>query len=183
VIWGGRRFPEEFSELLRRPLRLAGEGTLRDGADRLAWFPLALKPEAAAGGIALLDLHNAPLLSPCRSAVPKKSISGMKKNYSEALAKTMSNSSAMLDGRRAAAARRAREIGLTAMRESQSLQECAERVSGFRLTQGPGLQAIRYLESDYVGPHNDHHPEQPHLRNGYVDLQITLTNDAVESRI
>ena len=41
------------------------------------------------------------------------------------------------------------------------------------------MQLIRYAAGDYVGPHNDHHPENANLRNGYVDLQITLTNEHV----
>jgi hypothetical protein len=38
---------------------------------------------------------------------------------------------------------------------------------------------VLYEAGDYSGPHNDHHLEEPHLRGGYVDLYITLTNDGV----
>lgn len=98
----------------------------------------------------------------------------MKRNYSEALPKTLCNSTISLDGRRSKAFRVAKDIGLTEMLSSDSLRDFASKVSGVPLASGPGMQLIRYLEGDYVGPHNDHHPEYPNLRNGYVDLQITL---------
>ena len=113
------------------------------------------------------------------SVDPTSIISAMKKNYSEALEKTLRNSSFSLNEERSKASAAANEIGLREMMLSPSLHAFAQRVSGYELEDDPALQVIRYSSGDYVGPHNDHHPEEPTLRNGYVDLQITLSNDAV----
>ncbi len=104
----------------------------------------------------------------------------MTKNYSEVLHKSLRNSTVMLHSRSSVAFKSARECGVTAFLSSTSLQEFAERVSGYALERNPGMQVICYGPGDYVGPHNDHHPEESHLRDGYVDLQITLTNGDVE---
>jgi hypothetical protein len=100
----------------------------------------------------------------------------MKENFAEALPKTMRNSSISLNSSRSSAFTKARKIGLINLLRSSTLREFAEVVSGFPLEDDPGLQLIRYRRGDYVGPHNDHHPEDSNLRKGYVDLQITLTS-------
>lgn len=33
---------------------------------------------------------------------------------------------------------------------------------------------------DYSGPHNDHHPEEPEAREGYVDMHVSLTLPGVD---
>ena len=65
------------------------------------------------------------------------------------------------------------------MLTSSSLHQFASAVTGFTLHPEPSLQIIRYEAGDYVGPHNDHHPENEEIRRGYVDLQITLTDPGV----
>jgi hypothetical protein len=104
----------------------------------------------------------------------------MELNYSETLPKTLSNRTVILNGRRSPAVRKAAEIGLLGLLRSDSLREFAEAVSGYRLDPDPGCQVICYEPGDYVGPHNDHHPEDPHLKPGYVDLHITLSNRFVD---
>lgn len=152
---------------------------IRGDGDRLRWFPGLIRPSIRAGAIALLERHLAPHLRPVRRQVAPETITGMKQNYTESLPKSMCNRSAMLNGSRSAAAKAARAIGLVQFLTSPSLREFAELVSGYPLERSPGLQVICYRPGDYVGPHNDHHPEEPHLRHGYIDLQITLTNDDV----
>ena len=128
----------------------------------------------------LLETQISPFLREAARPVDPKTITGMTKNYSESLHKSLRNSTVLLNNPRTAAFKSARECGLTGFLSSTSLQEFAERVSGFPLERSPGMQVICYRPGDYVGPHNDHHPEESHLRDGYVDLQITLTNDDVE---
>lgn len=170
-------FPPEFSQAVRLPRR--EEPSLRLSGDRLRWFPLVVKSVIRGAALPALEAQLAPHLRRVRRPVPASSITDMTRNYSEALPKSTHNSTVFLDNPRTAAARAASAMGLTAFLRSRSLREFAEHVSGFALEPSPGLQAIRYAAGDYVGPHNDHHPEQPHLRNGYVDLQITLSHDAV----
>lgn len=127
-----------------------------------------------------LEKRFAPLLRQVASPVDPETISGMTANYTEALPKSLRNSTVMLNNPRSAAHRAARECGLAEFLRSPSLQAFAERVSGFALERSPGMQVICYKPGDYVGPHNDHHPEEAHLRDGYVDVQVTLTNDDVD---
>ena len=176
------RFPAEFSSFLNARVwggRRAATAIADDDAERLRWFPLPARPAAAAAGLALLEREMTPFLRPVRSPMDPAWITGMKKNYSEALPKTMRNWSVSLHEPRSAAAKAARGIGLVEMLGSASLHEFACAVSGFALEREPTMQLIRYVAGDYVGPHNDHHPENANLRDGYVDLQVTLTNEHV----
>jgi len=77
----------------------------------------------------------------------------------------------------------AREIGLAQMMESQSFFRFAEGLVGAPLSEEhQGRQVICYEPGDYSGPHNDHHPERPEAKNGFIDLHVMLSNDAVESQ-
>jgi len=171
----------EFSDLLKPRLwsdrknitPIAGDGT------RLRWFPLALRSASATTSLNLIERSMAPFLRPVRSPLDPATITGMKKNFSEALPKTLRNSSISLNTPRTPAFAEARRIGLIDLLKSRTLREFAATVSGHELTDEAGMQLIRYRQGDYVGPHNDHHPEEPHLRNGYIDLQITLTSAGV----
>jgi len=176
-----RAFPREFSALVKPKVWSERESVvpIAGDKDRLRWFPLALRPLAAVPALALLERHMTPHLRSVRSPIDPVTITGMKKNYSEALPKTLHNSSVSLNTPRSAATMVARRIGLYAMLTSTSLHEFATTVSGFTLHGDPALQLIRYRSGDYVGPHNDHHPENSNLRDGYVDLQITLTTTGV----
>ncbi|MGH6931074.1 MAG: hypothetical protein ACREEE_01425, partial [Dongiaceae bacterium] len=42
-----------------------------------------------------------------------------------------------------------------------------------------GLQLLCYGPGDYAGPHNDHHPEEPTARGGYLDLHVSLSGRGV----
>jgi hypothetical protein len=55
-----------------------------------------------------------------------------------------------------------------------SFRAFAEALAGRRLRTGWGLQVLRYGPGDYAGPHNDHHPEHPAARQGYIDLHLSL---------
>jgi hypothetical protein len=170
-------FPTDFSAAIRSPQN--PYPVLRGDANRFRWFPRLIRPDVRAAALLLLETHLSPHLRLVRSPVDPALIANMTRNYSEALPKSLRNHTAMLNDPRSAASKAAKAIGLTAFLTSPSLKDFAERVSGFELAQSPGLQVICYHPGDYVGPHNDHHPEEPHLRDGYVDLQITLTNDDV----
>ena len=122
----------------------------------------------------------APYLRPLRCSIPSVATRGMRTAYTEKLPKTARNSSIILNNGRSAGFAKAREIGLLAMLRSPSLRMFEETVSGFELEDAIGLQLIRYEAGDYVGPHNDHHPQEAHLHDGYVDVQITLTSSSVD---
>lgn len=177
------RFPAEFLDLLnKRALRndSVTRPTLRQRKVRMAWFPMLLSSSSATRCISLLERRLIQHLSPIRRRIPASTIYGMRRNYSETLPKTLSNRTVILNSSRSKAARTAAEIGLLEMLRSDSLREFAERVSGYKLDPDPGCQVVCYEPGDYVGPHNDHHPEVPHLKGGYVDLHITLSNRSVD---
>jgi hypothetical protein len=178
-----QRFPPEFSELLSRPGRAAVEqaaasnGDIR--CDKLVWLPQVLSPKVSAASVALLEESLARFLRPVQCPIPRSSISGMRRAYTETLPKTISNSSINLNPSSGPAVSAAKRIGLLRLMQSDSLLRTAERLTGFPLLPDPGLQVLCYGEGDYVGPHNDHHPDAPNLRRGYVDLHLTLSNEAV----
>jgi hypothetical protein len=176
-----RTFPHEFSSLLKPAIwsqRQAGRAITGD-RNRLRWFPLALRRAQAAACLAQLERVMAPHLRRVLAPIDPDLIRKLKKNYTEALPKTIRNASIGLNTTRSAAYAAAKRIGLVEMLSSPSLQQFAESVTGFTLYSGPSLQIIRYQAGDYVGPHNDHHPEAPEIRDGYIDLQITLTQPGV----
>ena len=42
-----------------------------------------------------------------------------------------------------------------------------------------GIQVLCYGQGDYAGPHTDHHPEDARAKDGYIDVHLSLTNEAV----
>jgi hypothetical protein len=178
-------FPSDFSDFLnkQRYLQAQSASPLRGSELRLAWFPLLVRTSLVDDAILLLNQNLGPFLKPIERPIPRSTITEMKTNYSESLPKTLSNRTITFNNHRSPAYAAAKQIGLIPMMLSSSLKKFAENISGFSLNENPGLQVIQYRPGDYVGPHNDHHPEDDHLRKGYVDLQITLTNDAVERQL
>jgi hypothetical protein len=65
------------------------------------------------------------------------------------------------------------------MMRSASFRAFAEALAGRRLASGWGLQVLRYGPGDYAGPHNDHHPENPAAKRGYIDLHLSLCTPGV----
>ncbi len=69
------------------------------------------------------------------------------------------------------------------MMGSETFRRFAEAVVGKPLqARHWGRQVICYGAGDYSGPHNDHHPESEIARNGFVDLHVMFSNDAVRSQ-
>ena len=42
-----------------------------------------------------------------------------------------------------------------------------------------GIQLLRYGPGDYAGPHNDHDPEEPDAKDGYLDVHLSFATKAV----
>ncbi len=147
------------------------------------WFPLLVRPSLVDAAIRLLNQHLGPFLKPWETPISRSTITEMRANYSEVLPKTVRNLTVILNNSRSPAYAVAERIGLVTMLGSSSLRKFAGVISGFSLDEVRGFQVVQYRTGDYVGPHNDHHPEDADLRQGYVDLHITLTNDAVENQL
>jgi hypothetical protein len=178
------RFPFEFTDLLS-DRALAGirsfarkKSSIR--REKLFWFPAICDRTTASASVDLLDRRIAKFLKPVRGPIPRSTITGMRRNYSEVLPKTVHNNSVDLNIKGRDAYRVAERIGLLQMLRSDSLRHLLETLCGFRLDDDPGCQVICYEPGDHVGPHNDHHPEAAHLRRGYVDFQMTLSTASVD---
>lgn len=177
------RFPAEFADLLNAQGKHLLEA---DGAESLRMAPgekIVLReglidPAVAAGCVRLLDRHIHPVLRVLEDRIPPGSISKMKKNYSEALPKTLRMKTCFLSSRRFQAFEAADRIGLVSMLESESVRRFAEMTTGLRL-KPPTAQVICYETGDYVSPHNDHHPENEDVKHGYVDVHIMFGNEGV----
>ena len=178
-----RSFPPDFAALLDAPTRrlIGARPPARPRPKHKPQFVLydrIMRPETARACTRLLDRHIYPLLRPLVDPIPRDSISGMTENYGETLPKTVSLKTCFLFSRRFQAYATAEKLGLIAMLRSESLQRLAESVTGLRLER-PSPQVICYDAGDYSGPHNDHHPENEQVKDGYVDLHIMFGNEAV----
>jgi hypothetical protein len=108
----------------------------------------------------------------------------MKTNYTERLPKTVRVRTATFNSRHSKVLDAARAIGLMRMMSSASFHRVAQAVTRARLSKSlGGRQVICYETGDYSGPHNDHHPEDAGTRNGFVDLHVMFSNDAVAQQL
>lgn len=184
-----RSFPPEFADLLsRKGRRILDRGLPeasevfsrpRPGEASIVVLPGAIEPEKARACRRLLDGSLHETLRPIRSPIPPETITGMRRNYSEKLPKTLRLQTAYLKSRRSASYRAAERIGLLATMRSASFSAFAAAVTGLPLENGHSVQVIEYEQGDHSGPHNDHHPESPNTRQGFVDLHVMLSNEAV----
>jgi hypothetical protein len=182
-------FPMEFADLLNKrgqrlldhPPRLEAFHSAR--TTPIVVFDDFIEPATARRCIELLDRSFFPMLRRMETPVAREWLTKMKKNYSEALQKTLRVKTATFNSRRSLVLDSARAIGLAQMMGSASFRRFAEAVVGAPLMKtGWGRQVICYEQGDYSGPHNDHHPESDGSRNGFVDLHVMFSNEAVRSQ-
>lgn len=179
------RFPSDFAELLtplgRRVLHGKDPQIQSMSKDKTSFALLGqmIDPARARQCLRLLDRHLYHLLLPESSPIPADSIRRMTENYGESLEKIFRFKTAFLSRKTARSYQVAKNIGVLEMLESDSFTEIAEVITGLQLIRPPSFQIICYEHGDYVGPHNDHHPEDDPDCVGYVDVHLTLCNDAV----
>jgi hypothetical protein len=181
-----RKFPHEFSDLLTP----AGLSILK-GEDKnfrslflapkkyFAKFDGAIDQSKAESCAGILDRHLYPHLGVVQRKIPPESITKMKRNYSEALTKTLRIKTAYFQRRSAHAHQAAERVGLLPMMRSSTFTDFAEVVTGLTLDRNLNIQLICYDQGDYSGPHNDHHPEDESIKRGFVDFHVMFTNRAV----
>src|SRR5438309_8938187 len=97
-----RKFPSEFSELLHAKgvEVFRSELTFPPGRTPLVVTPPVMKASTARACVELLDEHLGPELRTMTRPIPRNSISGMKKNYSEQLPKIVSTKTCFLQSPR-----------------------------------------------------------------------------------
>jgi hypothetical protein len=178
--------PREFEELLSRAGRRVLSGThplcgaLADPRRRFLAADDLIDRTKAERLRRALEKDLTPALELLEKPIPPDSIWEMRRDYGELLPKTSRARTVFFDSAREAGARAAKRIGLTAMMRSASFRAFAEALAGAKLASGWGQQVLRYGPGDYAGPHNDHHPENPRARRGYVDLHLSLCSPGVE---
>jgi hypothetical protein len=179
------RFPAEFEDMLTAAGRrvLAGRsplcGALAEPRCRFLAETGLVSERSARAMARLLGRALYDLLEPLEQPIPPETIWEMTKNYGELLPKTARVRTAFLERRRERAYRRAEDIGLVNMLRSQSFAAFAAALAGRALRRHWGVQLLCYGPGDYAGPHNDHHPEEPAARSGYLDLHISLSGRGV----
>jgi hypothetical protein len=175
-----RQFPAEFESLLSAKGRrlLAGRsdltGALADPRRRFLAVDGLLDSRQVEGARRLLDKALLPHLSRIDRPIPPEATWEMRQNYAELLPKTMRVATATFERRRGRAWRAAQETGLAAMLGSESFRRFGEVIAGQALAKPWGMQALCYGPGDYAGPHNDHQPENPKAKQGYVDIHLSL---------
>lgn len=173
--------PAEFEELLSRQGRrvLAGThalcGALADPRRRFAMADDLIDRARASRLRRTLEEKLTDTLEPIVRPIPPESIWEMKRDYRELLPKTTRARTIYFENRREPGVKAADRIGLSRLMRSQSFRAFAEALAGAKLASGWGQQVLRYGPGDYAGPHNDHHPENPGARSGYIDLHLSLS--------
>ncbi|HEX8153291.1 MAG TPA: hypothetical protein VF698_09210, partial [Thermoanaerobaculia bacterium] len=183
------RFPEEFSDLLNARGRkvIAAPPRLPVMTAR-GRTPIALLEGLIDDGVArdcirLLDAALYPVLRRMHTPIPREALTEMTDNFGELLPKTVRVKTMTLNSRGTKALGAAREVGLAQMMRSKSFHRFAEALVGRTLRADHwGRQVICYEQGDYSGPHNDHHPQREEAKNGFVDLHIMFSNDAVATQ-
>ena len=177
--------PAEFEDLLTRAGRrvLAGthdlSGALADPRTRFVARDDLVDRAKARRLRRALEEALAGTLEPLERPIPPESIFRMRHDYGELLPKTSRARTIYFESRREAGVKAAERIGLVRLLRSASFRAFAEALAGRRLASGWGLQVLRYGPGDYAGPHNDHHPENPRARHGYVDIHLSLCSPGV----
>jgi hypothetical protein len=177
--------PAEFEELLTRAGRRVLGGThelssaLANPRTRFLARDDLVDRRKAAQLRRALDEALADGLEPLEQPIPPESIFSMRRDYGEMLPKTSRARTIFFDSRREAGVKAAERIGLVRLLRSASFHAFAEALAGRKLAAGWGLQVLRYGPGDYAGPHNDHHPENPRARQGYVDIHLSLCSPGV----
>jgi hypothetical protein len=184
------RFPAEFEDLLNgRGKRLLRNPPMLE--DRIArrltpilLFDGIIDPGLASECIRLLDEGFYASLKRMYTPIPREALTGMKRNYTDALSKTVRVRTATFNASRSHVLDAAKEIGLAQMMASPSFRKIAQTVSRHHLREDSwARQVICYQHGDYSGPHNDHHPEHEATRNGFLDFHVMFSNDAVAQQL
>ena len=178
--------PSEFEDLLSRQGKrvLAGThrlcGALADPKRRFLAADDLLDRAKTAKVRKMLEDSLSNTLEPLSKPILPETIWEMRRDYGELLPKTSRARTIFFDSRREAGVKAAERTGLVRMMRSPSFKAFAESLAGRKLASGWGLQVLRYGPGDYAGPHNDHHPENPRAKAGYIDLHLSLCTPGVD---
>lgn len=156
------RFPAEFADMLgphgKALMKAGGTDSARfaqtysansSGTTPLAFLPRMLSQSWAKRARQLLDTTMLEHVQRIESRIPQQAITGMRRNYSEKLPKSLRIQTVYFNSPRSTAYRAATEIGLLQMLRSESLAQFAERITGLRLDRRRGVQLILYVAPEF----------------------------------
>ncbi len=155
-------------------------GVLKTG-QRFVALEGVIKPAAARTVLARLEEHVAPHLTLMEQGIPPESIWSVTENYAELLPKAARQRTVTMASR-SKGARALEKSGVLRLLKSESFGRFAEVLSGRKVKKGWGTQVLAYGPGDYVGPHTDHHPEEPEARDGYTDVHLTFCTKGVAAQ-
>ncbi|MBL0339016.1 MAG: hypothetical protein IPP67_07665 [Rhodospirillaceae bacterium] len=176
------QFPKEFSDCLTDyGLQLLYQRQPRDKLPISSFLAIAgaIRTDFCERAYQLLNKSLRPHLELLERPIPDFTIWNMVSNYKERLPKVVRMQTAYLDSIQHITYRIAKEIGLLEFLSSSSYQQFVRQITGHRFRKKPGHQVLCYEEGDYIGPHNDHHPEDPEAAAGYLDCHISLVGTGV----
>jgi hypothetical protein len=173
-------FPSEFSDILNDSgLKILKGAGNTDTKAFLGFASNLVKKDDARMILENLEKYYYNSLQLQNTPIPTDYISRMKRNYSEQLGKTMKMKTIGLNSTRTRGYKIAAETGLITMLQSGSYKRMGEVLLGRKFGDPVGNQVICYENGGYVSPHNDHHPEDKHLKKGYYDIQLMFSNEYV----
>jgi hypothetical protein len=175
------RFPADFSELLSE----RGRAVL-EGRDALCGV-LRREPFAAVTGLldeglarqvpALLEKAFGEMLVPIERGLPSN-------RGGDLLPKVARMRSTPTEGPAVVQAlTRGGECGLVGMLRSRAYLELCQQLAGRPLDGPVAMQALCIAPGDYAGPHTDHVPNDPQVRDGYTDVHFTFCTDGVHRQL
>ena len=178
-------FPHEFEALLSAEGRRVLDGThpaigaLARGGFLAA--PGLLDAAQLDGLTALLAETFSDLLVDIERALPAANLSQV--SFEDTLPKVGRMQSVPFEGPEGFIARKlSKLIGLHQMLESPSYHRFCEALTGARLEPLGNAQVLVNRPGDYAGPHTDHHPQEPQLVDGYVDVHLTFCTAGVRQQ-
>lgn len=181
-----KKFPTEFEDLLNKNGKkilkgqYAAENFGKKGGTPIEVVKGVIDDAVAADCVAILKQNFHGRLKNVGSKLDPNAIKAMKKNYSEKLAKTLKMQTLELGVKKTKTNQMAHDCGLMQMMASDSLKAFAEAVTGETFGSPENNQIICYRHGDYVSPHNDHHPENDNVKNGYYDIHLMFSNEHVK---
>ncbi|MBS1635780.1 MAG: hypothetical protein JST26_07630 [Bacteroidetes bacterium] len=183
------RFPTEFEDLLNNQ----GKAILKNGYapedknDRkrtpIDVLSHVIDTGKAMDCVNILQKTFYKSMKPISSKIDTRELTGMRKNYSERLSKNLRMKTLEIGSSKSKSYELAKSCGLMDMLNSESLKIFGEKVANTPFGSAENNQIICYQHGDYVSPHNDHHPENPNVRNGYFDIHIMFSNPHVQHQL
>ncbi len=137
-----------------------------------------LDPQTASRVLSIMEHKVKSNLRPLETKIHPKLTKNQKLNYGEKIHKVMRVKTFRIENSKHEALWNSYQ--LEQLVSPQLARKVCEKLFQCKFRKEVGKQIVSYFEGDYFGPHNDHHPELPHMKNGYVDFHYYVNHADVE---